>query len=92
MAHAHQHHAHREPDVRPSGVREEDSPTAADRSAAAPSEASAPCLCLKCGYREPAHPHVACRVEKCPECGATTVREGSPRHLEYLRSRRRQTE
>jgi hypothetical protein len=52
-----------------------------------PVEESAPCVCLKCGYREPARPHVACRVEICPECGATTVREGSPRHQAYVKGR-----
>ncbi len=90
MAHAHQHHAYRGSAARSANAHEGGLPTAADRDASGPPDESAPCLCLKCGYREPAHPHVACRVEKCPECGATTVREGSPRHLEYLRGRRRQ--
>jgi hypothetical protein len=87
MAHAHQHHAYRGPDDRSSGLHDTDSRTAAEPNAANPSDDVGPCICLKCGYREPARPHVACRVEICPECGARTVREGSPRHQAYLKER-----
>jgi hypothetical protein len=45
------------------------------------------CVCLRCGYHEPHRPGVACRTERCPECGATTVREGSEQYRAYLETR-----
>jgi predicted nucleic-acid-binding Zn-ribbon protein len=45
------------------------------------------CVCLRCGYRELHRPGVACRTERCPECGATTVREGSEQYRAYLKGR-----
>lgn len=51
------------------------------------SEDPGACVCLRCGYHEPYRPGVACRTERCPECGATTVREGSPQYRDYLKGR-----
>lgn len=45
------------------------------------------CVCLRCGFREHHRAGIACRTERCPECGAATVREGSTRHQAYLKGR-----
>jgi predicted Zn-ribbon and HTH transcriptional regulator len=38
------------------------------------------CVCSKCGYKKPHEAGVPCREEKCPQCGARMVREGSYYH------------
>lgn len=38
------------------------------------------CICPKCGYRKPHRAGVPCMEEKCPNCGARLVREGSFHH------------
>lgn len=35
------------------------------------------CHCPKCDYRTPHKQGVPCQDEKCPECGAKLIREGS---------------
>lgn len=45
------------------------------------------CLCPKCGLRVPHAAGRPCLQERCPECGAAMVREGSPHHRE-IESRR----
>ena len=50
------------------------------------------CVCPKCG-RAGAHlPGVPCMQERCPDCGAAMVREGSPHHVEILERRRLESE
>jgi hypothetical protein len=38
------------------------------------------CLCPKCGFKKAHKAGKPCREEKCPECGAGMVREGSYHH------------
>ena len=87
MTHAHIGGAHGQGEDRHQSSSDDDRRKSTERADPGPLAESPPCVCLRCGYREPARPHVACRVEICPECGATTVREGSPRHRAYLRER-----
>ena len=42
------------------------------------------CICLKCGERVPHRQGQPCMDAACPSCGATMIREGSPRHQAYL--------
>jgi len=49
------------------------------------------CVCIKCGYRKPHIPGVPCKDERCPNCGAVLLREGSEHHkqaLEALKKRK----
>lgn len=48
------------------------------------------CVCLRCGSRSPHLQGMPCLEQRCPECGAALMREGSPRHQEAL-ARRGQT-
>ena len=47
------------------------------------------CVCPKCDRRMPHSRGVPCQEEKCPDCGAKMLREGSYHHglLEKKRSR-----
>lgn len=45
------------------------------------------CLCPKCGRTVPHRAGVPCLEERCPDCGAAMVREGSPHHEEIVRRR-----
>jgi predicted amidophosphoribosyltransferase len=38
------------------------------------------CLCPKCGTKIPHRSGVPCQEERCPECGAKMLREGSKHH------------
>jgi hypothetical protein len=38
------------------------------------------CVCPKCGERIPHQRGVPCQKERCPECGAKMLREGSFHH------------
>ncbi len=38
------------------------------------------CVCVKCGQRLPHRPGEPCMDQRCPECGAALVREGSEHH------------
>lgn len=38
------------------------------------------CVCPKCGERLPHRTGVPCQEERCPECGAKMLREGSHHH------------
>lgn len=38
------------------------------------------CVCPKCGKRIPHKASVGCQEEKCPNCGAKMLREGSYHH------------
>ena len=38
------------------------------------------CICPKCGYKEVHQAGIPCREERCPNCGARMVREGSYHH------------
>jgi len=42
--------------------------------------AAGSCVCPKCGWKAPHRPGVPCLEERCAECGAALVREGSPHH------------
>jgi len=45
------------------------------------------CLCPKCGRRFPHQRGVPCLEERCHECGAALVREGSAHHQEITARR-----
>lgn len=45
------------------------------------------CICSRCGERIPHNAGFPCMKERCPNCGAAMVREGSP-HYRELESRR----
>ena len=38
------------------------------------------CVCPKCGYRAPHRRGVPCQEDRCPQCGAKMLREGSYHH------------
>lgn len=38
------------------------------------------CICPKCETRLPHRDGVPCQDERCPQCGAKMLREGSPHH------------
>jgi ribosomal protein L40E len=38
------------------------------------------CICLKCGTKVPHQAGTPCMDTKCPQCGATMIREGSEHH------------
>ena len=45
------------------------------------------CVCPKCGRTEEHVPGVPCMQERCPDCGAAMLREGSPHHVESVARR-----
>ena len=45
------------------------------------------CICPKCGERIEHQRSIPCQEERCPECGARMLREGSYHH-ELLRKKR----
>jgi hypothetical protein len=45
------------------------------------------CICPKCGNRYPHQQGVPCLKERCQDCGAALVREGSAHHLEIQQKR-----
>lgn len=42
------------------------------------------CVCPKCETRISHRDGVRCQDERCPECGAKMLREGSEHHQKYL--------
>lgn len=42
------------------------------------------CICPKCGNRLPHRNSIPCRDERCPDCGAKMLREGSDHHKLFL--------
>lgn len=38
------------------------------------------CVCPKCGFKKAHQAGVPCVQERCPHCGSSLVREGSPHH------------
>jgi hypothetical protein len=42
------------------------------------------CICPKCGSRKPHRDGVPCQQERCPDCGAKLLREGSRHHALWL--------
>jgi len=38
------------------------------------------CICPKCGYKAPHQKGTPCQDQKCHECGAKMLREGSEHH------------
>ena len=38
------------------------------------------CVCPKCGHKSAHQRGVPCQEEKCPDCGAKMLREGSYHH------------
>jgi hypothetical protein len=48
------------------------------------------CICPKCGHRVPHASGVPCQEERCQECGAKMLREGSYHHrlLEEKRAKK----
>jgi hypothetical protein len=45
------------------------------------------CICPKCGQRYPHQQGAPCLKERCQDCGAALVREGSAHHLEIQERR-----
>ena len=45
------------------------------------------CFCPKCDYRGPHRSGVPCQDERCPQCGAKLLREGSY-HDQLLQQKR----
>lgn len=45
------------------------------------------CVCPKCGQSFPHHPGVPCMEQRCPDCGAALLREGSPHHEQVMHRR-----
>jgi predicted amidophosphoribosyltransferase len=43
------------------------------------------CVCPKCGAKIPHSQGVPCQEERCPECGAKMLREGSHHHQLFLK-------
>ena len=42
------------------------------------------CICPKCGEEIPHRSGIPCQEERCPECGAKMLREGSEHHRLWL--------
>ena len=42
------------------------------------------CMCPKCGEKIPHRSGIPCQEERCPECGAKMLREGSEHHRLWL--------
>ena len=49
------------------------------------------CLCPKCGARLPHRRGVRCEEERCPQCSARMLREGSTHHQLWLAKHRAET-
>lgn len=47
------------------------------------------CICPKCGHKIPHSLRVPCQEERCPECGAKMLREGSYHHRLLQEKRRK---
>jgi hypothetical protein len=47
------------------------------------------CICPKCETRQPHRDGVRCQDERCPQCGAKLLREGS-RHWMLWQEKRKQ--
>lgn len=45
------------------------------------------CICPQCGYKKLHTPGIPCREEKCPNCGAVLIREGS-KHERLIEGRK----
>jgi predicted amidophosphoribosyltransferase len=45
------------------------------------------CVCPKCETTIPHQRGVPCQQERCPECGAKMLREGSEHHALWLKKR-----
>ena len=46
------------------------------------------CICPRCGARTPHERGVPCQEDRCPDCGAKMLREGSRHHALYLEKHR----
>lgn len=49
------------------------------------------CICPKCETTIPHQHGVPCQQERCPECGAKMLREGSEHHRLWLTKRQGKT-
>jgi uncharacterized paraquat-inducible protein A len=50
------------------------------------------CICPKCDYRAPHQRGIPCQEQRCPNCGAKLMREGSYHHQLLLEKRRKKAE
>lgn len=50
------------------------------------------CVCPKCGERIAHRRGVPCQEERCPQCGAKLLREGSEHHQLFLRKQQERQE
>jgi hypothetical protein len=47
------------------------------------------CVCPKCGLRVPHTPGSPCQENRCTQCGAKLLREGSEHHQAFLEKKRK---
>jgi len=45
---------------------------------------SGTCVCPKCNYQAPHKSGVPCQQERCPNCDAKLLREGSDHHKMFM--------
>lgn len=50
------------------------------------------CICPKCGEKVPHADGIPCLEERCPECGAKMLREGSHHHQLLQQKRKNKDE
>ncbi|MEN8223163.1 MAG: ferredoxin [Acidobacteriota bacterium] len=49
---------------------------------------SGQCVCVKCNYLSAKKRGVPCMDEKCPDCGATLLREGGSHHQSAINKKK----
>ncbi len=49
------------------------------------------CVCVKCNYSSQKKRGIPCMEEKCPNCGATLLRQGGTHHSKALNNKNKRT-